>query len=102
MQLKRRRGATLGFVAIIVLVLIMLGHRLFHSLQNSWGGGREVANSVDAGTLNVAKHAFLEPSKAAREFTNPDVANNFELLSSDGRFRLENYNRLVAQAMIVA
>lgn len=101
MHLKRRRGATLGFVAIIVLVLIMLGVGFF-VLMKILGGGREMANSVDAGTLNLAKHAFLEPSKAARDFTNPDVANNFELLGDNGKLRLENYNRLVAQSMIVA
>lgn len=101
MHLKRRRGATLGFVAVIVLFLLIIGVAFF-VIAKMLGGGRELANSVDAGTLNVAKFAFLQPSKAAREFTNPDVANNFELLSPDGKFRLENYNRLVAQSMIVA
>jgi hypothetical protein len=101
MRLRRRRGATLGFVAILALVLIIIGVGFF-VITKMLGGGRELANSVDAGTLNVAKHAFLEPSKAARDFSNPDVASNFELLSPDGKFRLENYNRLVAQAMIVA
>lgn len=101
MRLKRRKGATLGLVAIIVLVLLIIGVGFF-VLTKMLGGGRELANSVDAGTLNVAKQALLQPSKAARDFPNPDVANNFELLSPDGKFRLENYNRLVVQAMIVA
>ncbi len=101
MQIKRRRGATLGLVAVLVLVLVVLGVGFF-ILTKMLGGGRELANSVDAGTLNVAKRAFLNPSKAARDFANPDVASNFEMLSPDGKFRLENYNRLVAQSMIVA
>ena len=99
--LRRRRGATLAFVSIICLVIIALGIGFF-LLAKMMGGGRELVATVDSGTINVAKQALFLPSKKATSFPDADVANNFELLGDDGNFNLSNYNRLVAQAMIVA
>ncbi len=99
--MRRRHGATLAFVSVICLVIIVIGVGFFF-LMKMMGGGRELAGSVDAGTTNVAKQALLLPSKKATAFSNPDVANNFELLGDNGSFNLANYNRLIAQSMIVA
>jgi hypothetical protein len=53
---RRRKGATLGLVASCVLVIIVLGMGVFF-LAKLFGGGREVANATDAGTLSIAKNA---------------------------------------------
>ena len=102
MKLRRRRGATLGFVAIIVLVIAILGVAFF-VMAKMLGGGREIANAVDAGVLNVAKIAIRTPAKDANSFSNPDVAQNFALLGESPRnLDLLTYNRLVAQSILVA
>ncbi len=101
-KLKRRRGATLGFVAILALVLIAIGVAFF-VITKFLGGGREMANATDAGVLNVAKQAIRTPSRDALSFPNPDVGTNFALLGENPRnLNLLIYNRLVAQSMIVA
>lgn len=102
MRKRRSKGATLGLVAVIALVIIVIGVAIF-ILVKIMGGGRELANATDAGVLNIAKKALRDPSKSAFSFSNPDVGNNFALLGENpSNLNLVVYNRLVAQSALVA
>lgn len=91
----RRRGATLGLVVACVLIIVTLGLGAFF-LMKIMGGGREVANSSDAGALNVAKNVLVKVGvqppdefKACADVPGADIT-------------LVTYNRCVAQALLVA
>lgn len=100
--LRRRRGATLGLIAVCVLVLAVLGAGFFFLIR-IMGGGREIANASDAGALNLAKQALLDPAKSLTAFGNPDIATNFAVYGDPGtQVSLLNYNRLVVHAALVA
>ncbi|CAN5623517.1 hypothetical protein BH10CYA1_BH10CYA1_42680 [soil metagenome] len=106
MKTRRRQGATLGLVAVCVLVIIVIGIGCFF-LAKIFGGGREVANATDAGALNIAKNAMNKTNPlisvslpgASGEYADfvaladPPSSNTINLLT---------YNRCVAQALIVA
>lgn len=95
MLYRRRRGATLGLVAIVALVVIVIGVAFF-ILVRMMGGGREVANTTDAGALNLAKKAMKVPvGPVPLEFSRLTQPENSEVT-------LLTYNRLVAQALLVA
>lgn len=101
-KLRRSRGATLMLIGVAVLVIIVVGIAFFWFTQ-VFGGGRELAHANDAGVLNVAKAALRNPNKDALRFDNPDVGTNFALLGENPRtLNLNVYNRLFAQALIVA
>ncbi len=101
-KVKRSRGATLMIVGVTVLVIIVVGVAFFWFSQ-VFGGGRELSHANDAGVLNVAKAAMRNPNKDALKFDNPDVGTNFALLGENPRtLNLITYNRLFAQALIVA
>jgi hypothetical protein len=95
---RRRRGSTLGLVAICVLVIIVIGIAVFF-LSKIMGGGREVANATDAGTLNSAKQMLkigVPPGTNPYDFTSlvyPPGANGITLLT---------YNRAVAAALLIS
>lgn len=104
MNSRRRKGATLGLVAVCVLVIIIIGIGGFF-LCKLFGGGREVANATDAGALNVAKQALVYVD------TNPTSPLRVPFGSSDfaacsmppgQTITLLTYNRCVAQALLVA
>lgn len=97
----RRRGATLGLVAVVGLAVLFLG-LCFFFLIALVGGSREMTSAVDSGALNLAKQALKDPSKKLSSFSNADIANNFSLLADNGNANLLSYNRFVAQAIIVA
>jgi hypothetical protein len=54
MILRRKRGATLGLVAAIALLLVFIGFTIFFVAQ-FLGGGKQVANATDAGAITAAK-----------------------------------------------
>jgi|GEM_PF-6307138 len=90
------------FIAVIVLVIVLLGIGFF-LLTKLIGGGRELANATDAGSVNLAKNALTNPSKSALSFDNPDIASNFAvILGNPDDINLLNYNQLVAHSAIVA
>lgn len=111
MKLKRRRGATLGLVAVCVLAIIVLGIGFF-ILSQILGGGREIANATDAGVLTVARHA-LDGRNVNVELP-PDQMNTFfsDFVAFDpsvrgvgisgGNIDMLSINRVIAQAVIVA
>ncbi len=101
-RLRRRNGQTLGLVAIVVFVIIVIGTAVFF-LSKIMGGGRELANATDSGSLNIAKQAIRNPGKTPFSFTNANIGTNFAgLVDDNGNLDLLVYNRLVAQATIVA
>jgi hypothetical protein len=87
-----------------VLVIIVIGIGAFF-LAKIFGGGREVSNATDAGTLNVAKQA-LRSNNAA--FTMSGNEKDFWPLEDPAlgvgnhKITLFTYNRCVAQALLVA
>jgi hypothetical protein len=95
MTLRRKNGAVLSLTVACVLVIIVIGVGCY-LLAKLIGGGREVANATDSGTLNVAKQAILDPSVPA--------AGDFMLLGqgNNSKISLLNYNRAVAQTLLVA
>jgi hypothetical protein len=117
MKSSRRRGATLGLVAACVLVIIVLGVGVFF-LAKMFGGGKEVANATDAGTLNLTKQALISPtitlpSSAVNLVgsTSPTSENGAEFIANaypppptgtPPTINLFTYNRCVAQALMVA
>ncbi|CAN5680856.1 hypothetical protein BH10CYA1_BH10CYA1_64290 [soil metagenome] len=93
---RRRKGATLGLVAVCVLVLVVIGTAVYF-LVKILGGGREIANATDAGALNVAKHiirdARVDTLTPFQDCEYPLGCNYINLLT---------YNRCVAKAIMIA
>ncbi len=92
---RRRVGATLGLVAACAFVIIVIGVGLVFC-SRFLGGGRQVSNATDAGVLNVAKFALKKPGVPAP----PEFAYCADPPGSE--INLLNYNRCVAQSMLVA
>jgi hypothetical protein len=100
-----------------VLVIIILGVGVFF-LAKLFGGGKEIANATDAGTLNLTKQALISPtvtlpSSAVNLLgtTSPTSENGAEFLAcaypppptgTPPTINLFTYNRCVAQALLVA
>jgi hypothetical protein len=82
------------------LLVIVIGVG-FYFLSKIIGGGREVANATDAGALNVARLALKRGTVPVIGLSTSDQAE-FGGLAPSGQITLLNYNRLVAQAMMVA
>ncbi len=109
MKLNRRRGATLGLVAVCVFVVIILAVGFF-ILAKIIGGEREVANATDAGVLIVARNAlsptivgvdFSSVGASASDFIGLDEAVS-GLGTTGGRASMQNLNRIIAQSILVA
>ncbi len=108
MKTRRRQGATLGLVAVCVLVIIVVGIGCFF-LAKIFGGGREVANATDAGALNIAKNAMKKNDPLSRvSVALPGPGNkyaDFVALAdppNSNEINLITYNRCVAQGLLVA
>lgn len=111
MKLNRRRGATLGLVAVCVFVIIVLAVGFF-ILAKIIGGEREVANATDAGVLVVARNAMSPTVVGVDLSTIGGVANDFIGLDpsvtglgatpGNARASMQNINRIIAQAVLVA
>lgn len=104
--MRSRKGATLGLVAFITLIVILIGVAFF-AVTKAIGGFRELSHATDAGVLSVAKRALVDPYidlSDAAIFPNVDVRNNFVMLGETpgNRVSLKNYNKLVAQSILVA
>ncbi len=111
MNLHRKKGATLGLVAVCVFVVIVLGVGFF-ILSKIIGGEREVANATDAGVLTVARKA-LSPTLVNVALTNDSDSNPVnDFIGIDtakpgpgvsaGKIDMLGLNRVIAQAIIVA
>jgi hypothetical protein len=102
MKTRRRQGATLGLVAVCVLVIIVVGIGCFF-LAKIFGGGREVANATDAGALNIAKNAMKRADAIVSVPVPGSQYSDFVACADPpGSINLLTYNRCVAQALLVA
>ena len=98
MKTRQNSGTTLPFIAASTLVLVMLALAFFWiSLQI--GGSRELMHSTDAGSLSVAKYAIRKPDVTLAQ---QEESVNFGGLMDKGDVSLANYNRIVAQALLVS
>src|ERR1700679_1575140 len=104
MKVRRQGGATLGLTAACVLLVIVIGVG-FYFLSKIIGGGREVANATDAGALNVAKQALKRGSYPLNLAENAEFGALTDppgTIATPGVVTLVTYNRIIAQAMMVA
>jgi hypothetical protein len=95
--IRNKKGATLGLVAALAFVLILIAMALF-SLTMLLGGSRETRDAVDSGALNVGKQALsitVSPNSA-------DEQQFLDVADSNGNFGLKNINRVWGQAMLAA
>ncbi|MBS1956243.1 MAG: hypothetical protein JST89_18805 [Cyanobacteria bacterium SZAS-4] len=97
--MRRRKGSTLGLVAICVLVIIVIGIAVFF-LTKIMAGGREVANTTDAGTLNTAKQMLK--IAVPPETGPPYDFTPFVYPPNAGGITLLTYNRAVAAALLIS
>lgn len=92
---RNERGAALGLVAALTVVLVILGMAFF-KLTIFFGAADETRNSTDAGALNAGKHSFdlnvTASSSDERQFEDVADANK--------QFNLTNINRVWAKAML--
>ncbi len=95
MRPNRKRGAVLGLVALLALVLLVIAISLY-SLSMVIGGSKETSNATDSGALNVAKQALTITVGPATSDENQflDVAD------STGNFGLKNIDRVWGQAIL--
>ncbi len=98
MKLRRNNGSTLGFIAASTLVLCGVGAGVMYAVMAA-SGTREAVNAADAGVLNVAQKITTRGVKLANSF---EVENFGAYVNGKSEITLENYNRVVAHAMLAA
>jgi len=96
---RSKKGATLAMVASVTIIIVVLGIAFFFLLK-IFGGQRELQNSADAGTLNVAKQAAVEPWVSLSS-TDPLQVAMLALDDPNG-VDLFTYDRLVGQELLAA
>lgn len=125
----RQRGATLALVVAVSFVIVLVGVGIFW-LSRLFGGARELQALTDSGTLNLGKQmvtvgvplntnpqlitfnfmnqywvgfsALGTPASVSMTLTNGVEGANFPYLTDqNGNITLENYNRVIAQTMLV-
>lgn len=98
MRIRQSSGASLAMVVACAVVIILVGGGLFF-LMEMFGGFREFQHATDAGNLNVAKSALKIPNTPLSAYQN-DFASLID--PSVTAMDLQNYNRVVGQAYLVA
>lgn len=100
MTVRSGRGAVMGLVIVSALVLVLIGLAIFF-LSRQLGGGKELQHATDAGSLNIAKQVLKRPGVPLQ---GADEANHFADSTdpTTNEVNLSSYNRLVAQAVLVA
>ncbi len=100
--MRRIHGFTLGIIAASLVLLVCLGLAFFYSV-NLFGGGRELTDAVDSGTVSIARNAVRQPSVALNTIPN-DVQQFAPLCDPLGSnaINLLTYNRLVGYALLVS
>lgn len=108
MKTRAKQGSTLSLIVACTLVIALLGIG-FIILTMIFGGHREVQHATDSGSLNVAKRAILAPAvnpsalqsdiglAMAGALTSPQGSG----INMGNGVNLLNFNRMVAQAMLV-
>lgn len=98
-KIRSYRGGSIYLIIASVLILVIIGVA-FICISRIMSGGMEVANAVDAGTLNVAKQALVNPTVDVMANNTSQFANLGE--NNSNNISLATYNRAVALAMMVA
>lgn len=108
MKTRANQGSTLSLVIACTIVIALLGIA-FIFMGFIFGGHREAQHAADAGVLNVSKRAIMAPyvaSSALDGDTGPALMGTITSTSGGQNLgqgiNLLNFNRLVAQAMLVA
>lgn len=96
LKLSYRRHGMLSMVVLCVFIVILFGVAFF-ILAKIIGGQGEVRNATDAGILNVAKKAINKISVPIDP--QQDIA---QAIYPDKQVNLLNYNKLVAQSLLVS
>ncbi|MBX9567489.1 MAG: hypothetical protein K2X77_01280 [Candidatus Obscuribacterales bacterium] len=96
------KGGALVVVLISALVLVILGVG-FIFFSKIFGGGREMQNAVDSGSLNAAKTALIRPGTNAQSGDKDETQFlGFENPGQNPDFSLGNINRVWGQALLVS
>lgn len=106
MKTRAQQGSTLSLVIACTIVIALLGIA-FIFMGFIFGGHREAQHAADAGSLNVSKKAIMTPSVSTTQLSGDVGAALAGVLTAPGMnlgqgINLLNFNRLVAQAMLVA
>ena len=106
MKTRAKQGSTLSLVIACTIVIALLGIA-FIFMGFIFGGHREAQHAADAGSLNVAKKAIMTPYVSTTKLSGDVGAALAGVLTSPNMnlgqgINLLNFNRLVAQAMLVA
>ncbi len=105
MNLRRKSGATLGLVAVLLLTIALIG-ACFFFLARTFGGGRQCMNATDAGVLTAARSmlAIAVPrNNVASEFQGLGVnVHTGEPDPTNGSMNIFAYNRAAGAALLIA
>lgn len=109
MKTRAKQGSTLSLVVACTIVIALLGIG-FIFMTFLFGGHREAQHAADSGSLNVAKRAILAPAVQSSSLLNDvgrAMAANLSAPQGSGinmgtGVNLLSFNRMVAQAMLVA
>ncbi len=116
MSTHNRKGATLGLMPGVILVLVLIGAALFYFAQ-FFGGNKQLINATDAGALATASNILavgLKPAEISQlppEFQAMGVDNsggpagvdpNTGLASSNAIFNVYAFNRAAGLTLLVA
>lgn len=100
MKSRLSTGGALVVVLISALVLVILGVG-FIFFSKIFGGGREMQNAVDSGSLNAAKTALIRPGTDAGDVDEKQFLG-FKNPGQNPAFSLGNINRVWGQALLVS
>ncbi|HEY9784764.1 MAG TPA: hypothetical protein V6D17_05115, partial [Candidatus Obscuribacterales bacterium] len=96
---SRKKGATLGLVAVVALVVIAVGIAFFFLIR-MLGASSELNCSVEAATLNAAKAALRKPTVNVAKLGLTEFAGLGE--NGSDEISLYTYNKAVAAVLLVA
>ncbi len=103
-EIRNKHGSTLSLVAVCLVVLVILGVA-FYYFSRMFGGGREVGDAVDGGTLGIARRASRQIAVNLATLPSTSDVQQFGPLSdppNSNAINLLTYNRLVGQAILVS
>ena len=99
-SLRTWRGSMLILVAAGIFIVILVGLVMLW-LTMTLGASNQLQNAVDAGSLNVARQSLTGINIRADALDDDDETFT-DVADSKGNFNLENYNRVVGKAMLIA
>lgn len=108
MKTRASQGSTLSLIVACTLLLAILGIG-FIIITMIFGGHREAQHATDSGSLNISKRAILAPyvdpsgltTDVGRAMAQTLSAPNGSNINMGSGVNLLNFNRMVAQAMLV-